>query len=134
MNDMKDIKKCEFCGMLRDHHRTLDCKGMTLEGALKTASLFMESYKSLKNERYAENKRLKREIEKWHGKFLMVKHENNKLRKVLYKKHKMKTLSEVLNLDNDSFTKYLKEVESVEKESIEAMESRTNASISQEKR
>ena len=64
----------------------------------------------------------------------LVKQENNKLRNVLYKKHKMKTLSEVLNLDNDSFTNYLKEVESVEKENIEAMESRANAAISQEKR
>ena len=134
MHNMNDIKTCKFCGMLNDYHRTLDCKGMTLEGALKTASLYMESYNSIKNRRFAENKRLKGEIEKWHGKFLMVKQENNKLRNVLYKKHKMKTLSEVLNLDNDSFTNYLKEVESVEKENIEAMESRANAAISQEKR
>ncbi len=89
------IIKCESCGIFNGHH-TIDCKELTDDDKLKEYPRIVKEY--LGNLDYIRSlqKRITKEITFWQGKFRIVAHENNMLRKKI-EKYKLKNEINILS-------------------------------------
>lgn len=71
---------CDSCGSRGRH--SFDCKHITWDGLLEEVKNYHEAWE--REQRFSDGYR--RQVVEWQGKYSMVKHENNKLRKKLYRK------------------------------------------------
>lgn len=82
--ELNDTRRCNECGCFNSH--TADCSQVTVEQMKQYLSNYRKSIEQhIKVQRTHWNTwdRLRKEIDRWHGKYLIVKHENNKLRNKL---------------------------------------------------
>lgn len=79
------IIKCKSCGIFNGHH-TINCKELTDKDKLEEYPRIVKDY--LENLNYIRSlqNRITKEITFWQGKFRIVAHENNMLRRKLYKR------------------------------------------------
>ena len=83
-----ETEMCKECNWTVAHHRP-SCSLVTmdmLKENVRINTAYIESCHKEKNRLIMTCKRLKEEINKWKGKFKIVKHENNKLRNKLNSK------------------------------------------------
>ena len=71
---------CRDCGARGRH--VLDCSWQSYAGAIDGMMGYYQAWIDQSN----ANNRIRRDVTLWEGKYRIVKHENNKLRKRLYEK------------------------------------------------
>jgi hypothetical protein len=88
---MIEETKCDLCGALNGTHgftypnqtqgESIPCPNQSKEEALKSLKNYHSAWLKLENERRNRDKKLFDAVTFWQGKFRIVCHENNKLRK-----------------------------------------------------
>lgn len=73
---------CEECRLQKGH--TFNCSRIDRKGLIKHCQALYEDIQT----NIKKQKKLKEQLVFWHGKYMIVKHENNKLRNNFYKKIK----------------------------------------------
>lgn len=83
------ISPCSECGAYKDH--APECSKNTYEDLRRHLDLYVTSWRKLEMAKREKNKKLweiidakAKEVTFWQGKFRIVKHENNQLRKKLF--------------------------------------------------
>ncbi len=85
--ELDDKRRCEECNGFGQHK--IECSHITVEQLREVVSHYKKSeamhIKHIQTH-WSTWDRLRKETERWKGKFLIVKHENNKLRKKINSK------------------------------------------------
>jgi len=82
---------CPECGSYYEDDHAIDCSKMGDEEKAEKLKQYYQAWLELTNERRALILRYGKDITFWQGKFRIVAHENNALRRKLYKKDKIKS-------------------------------------------
>lgn len=87
MSDIDHSIRCEECKAYGGRH-SFDCSKVDLAEAKRQVLNYREGWDRLRKDQYALEKRCQDKVRKakaeqvlWHGKYMLVKHENNQLRK-----------------------------------------------------
>lgn len=90
INHTRSEKPCEHCGTYEIYNHAVECPTVPLEEKVKLYQAICEEYrqshKRMAEYRARQFERLHNQATLWQGKYLIVKRENNALRKMLNKR------------------------------------------------